>query len=90
MHFEEVSLEKVKEQIARGEISLMPSSYDAPESWEEDSVRDDLRGAEESHSQKEEEPWRRLCETAALEQDPNKLLTLVEEMNRLLEKKQQA
>jgi len=34
------------------------------------------------------EQWLLLCEQAAVEQDPQKLLTLVEEINRLLEEKQ--
>jgi hypothetical protein len=35
------------------------------------------------------ERWRRLCEQAAIEQDPQKLLELSEEINRLLEAKEQ-
>jgi len=31
------------------------------------------------------EQWRRLCELAAIEQDPERLLTLVKEINRLLD-----
>jgi len=34
------------------------------------------------------ERWRELCEEASLEQDPEKLLNLVREINRLLEEKQ--
>lgn len=34
------------------------------------------------------ELWLELCEQAATEQDPAKLYTLVEEINRLLEEKQ--
>ena len=35
------------------------------------------------------ERWMRLCEQAALEQDPEKLMQLVVEINRLLEEKEQ-
>jgi hypothetical protein len=35
------------------------------------------------------ERWRKLCEQAAIEQDPKKLLELAEEINRLLEAKEQ-
>ena len=34
------------------------------------------------------ERWRQLCEQAAMEQDPDKLLELVAEINRLLEAKE--
>ena len=35
-----------------------------------------------------EERWRRLCEQAAKEQDPKKLVELVKEINELLDAKQ--
>lgn len=35
-----------------------------------------------------EEAWRRFCERAAVEQDPDKLLELVKEINRMLEEKE--
>jgi hypothetical protein len=35
-----------------------------------------------------DERWMQLCEQAAVEQDPEKLMKLVEEINRLLEAKQ--
>ena len=35
------------------------------------------------------ERWRKLCEQAADEQDPLKLMELVDEINRLLEEKEQ-
>jgi hypothetical protein len=35
------------------------------------------------------EQWMRLCEQAANEQDPQKLIELVREINRLLEEKEQ-
>jgi hypothetical protein len=35
------------------------------------------------------EQWRILCEQAAIEQDPAKLMRLVEQINRLLEEKEQ-
>jgi len=35
------------------------------------------------------ELWRTLCEQAVKEQDPDKLLELVHEINRLLEEKEQ-
>ena len=62
MYFEQVPLEKVKEQIASGEISMTPS-------------RDEVVG---------KESWTRLCEMATTEQDSDKLMTLVTEINRLL------
>ena len=34
------------------------------------------------------EQWRQLCELAAVEQDPEKLLALVKEINRLLDIKE--
>ena len=89
MHFEQVSLEKVKEQIARGEISLTSSSDGVP-SCEEDSVRDDVGCSEGIHNEKRKKEWMRFCEKAAVEQDPHKLLALVEEINRLLDETQQA
>jgi len=35
------------------------------------------------------EEWQKLCALAAVEQDPEKLLQLVEEINRLLDEKEQ-
>jgi hypothetical protein len=37
----------------------------------------------------DKEQWHKLCERAAYEQDPDKLLELVSEINRLLEEKEQ-
>jgi len=37
----------------------------------------------------EKERWLQLCEQAAIEQDPTKLLALISEINRLLEAKEQ-
>lgn len=34
------------------------------------------------------ERWRKLCEQAAIEQDPEKLLELTREINRLLDEKE--
>jgi len=34
------------------------------------------------------EQWRQLCELAATEQDPERLLALVKEINRLLDEKE--
>jgi hypothetical protein len=34
------------------------------------------------------EQWRQLCELAAIEQDPERLLALVKEINRLLDEKE--
>lgn len=34
------------------------------------------------------ERWRKLCEQAALEQDPRKLMELIREIDRLLEEKE--
>ena len=38
---------------------------------------------------KNKEHWLELCEQAAVEQDPKKLMVLVEELNRLLKEKEQ-
>jgi len=38
---------------------------------------------------KQEEKWMELCELAANEQDANKLMALITEINRLLQLKQQ-
>jgi hypothetical protein len=35
------------------------------------------------------ERWQRLCEEAATEQDPERLMALIQEINRLLEAKEQ-
>jgi hypothetical protein len=35
------------------------------------------------------EQWRVLCEQAAIEQDPEKLMRLIEQINRLLEEKEE-
>ena len=35
------------------------------------------------------EKWRKLCEQAAVEQDPERLLELSQEINRLLEEKEE-
>jgi hypothetical protein len=35
------------------------------------------------------EKWQKLCEQAAVEQDPNVLLQLVQEINRMLDEKEQ-
>ncbi len=40
-------------------------------------------------SMKNKERWMELCEKAAVEQDPERLLELVQEINRLLEEKEQ-
>lgn len=37
---------------------------------------------------KNRERWRELCEQAAVEQDPQRMLELIREINRLLEEKQ--
>ena len=37
---------------------------------------------------KTEEPWMQFCEQAAVEQDPEKLMQLVKEINRMLEEKE--
>jgi hypothetical protein len=37
---------------------------------------------------KNKERWRELCELAEKEQDPDKLIALIKEINRLLEEKQ--
>jgi len=38
---------------------------------------------------KDKERWRELCEQAAVEQDPKKLMVLVAEITRLLDEKQE-
>ena len=35
------------------------------------------------------ERWRQLCEQAAIEQDPEKLIKLIDEINRLLAEKEE-
>ena len=35
------------------------------------------------------ERWRKLCEQAEVEQDPHRLMQLIEEINRLLESKEE-
>ena len=35
------------------------------------------------------ERWRKLCEQAAVEKDPQRLVELIEEINRLLESKEE-
>ena len=35
------------------------------------------------------EQWRVLCEQAAIEQDPEKLMQLIEQINRMLEEKEE-
>jgi hypothetical protein len=35
------------------------------------------------------EPWMRLCEQAAAEQDPKKLIGLITEINRMLQEKEE-
>jgi 7,8-dihydro-6-hydroxymethylpterin-pyrophosphokinase len=37
---------------------------------------------------KDQEHWKNLCAQAAVEQDPEKLMELVEEINRLLKEKE--
>jgi len=39
------------------------------------------------HARRKQERWRELCEQASVEQDPEKLLELVTEINRLLDEK---
>ena len=39
--------------------------------------------------ERQKEEWMRLCEQAAYEQDPEKLMALVQEINRLLDEKHQ-
>ena len=38
---------------------------------------------------KDKEHWMELCQQAAVEQDPKRLMELVEEINRLLEEKEE-
>ena len=38
--------------------------------------------------EQQKERWMELCEQASREQDPNKLMTLVEEINRILEERE--
>lgn len=40
-------------------------------------------------SKQDNEKWMQLCEMAAVEQDPNKLLALVTEINRLLTEREE-
>jgi hypothetical protein len=45
-------------------------------------------GGTTSTQGKTKETWMHLCEQAAIEQDPDKLLALVNEINRLLKEKE--
>ena len=49
-----------------------------------------MKGKTEAHAMKgkTKEYWTQLCELAASEQDPDKLLDLVKEINRMLEEKE--
>jgi hypothetical protein len=38
--------------------------------------------------QAQKEQWQRLCEQIAVEQDPTRFITLVDELNKLLEEKE--
>ena len=88
MNFEQVPLEKVKELIAKGEVSLMGLGDVAPQPFGETRFGPALRPQEGSTMDREDkELWMRLCEQASVEQDPEKLLALVKEINHLLEKK---
>jgi hypothetical protein len=88
MNFEQVPLEKVKDLIAKGEVSLMGLGDAAPQPLGETRFGPGLQPKEGSTMGREDkELWMRLCEQASVEQDPEKLLTLVKEINRLLEKK---
>lgn len=40
--------------------------------------------------QDNKEPWKDLCAQASVEQDPERLLALVQEISRLLEKKERS
>jgi hypothetical protein len=42
----------------------------------------------EAHAMKAKETWTYFCEQAAVEQDPEKLIQLVKEINRMLEEKE--
>ncbi len=57
-----------------------PVVFEATES--RTSVLDE---APEMMDQGREKNWRELCQAAAVEQDPNKLMTLVAELNRVLD-----
>ncbi|PYV86498.1 MAG: hypothetical protein DMG90_21055 [Acidobacteria bacterium] len=85
MNFEQVPLEKVKDQIARGEISLMSAGDDAPQPCRQRPGGRRLQPEVRSAMREEKKQWVRLCELAAVEQDPQKLLALITEINRLLE-----
>ena len=89
MHFEQVSLEKVKEQIASRKVSLMSSNDGVPESCGERLGERRFQPGEGSTMKGQKEQWMRLCELAAVEQDQEKLLTLVKEINRLLDEKEE-
>jgi DnaJ-domain-containing protein 1 len=52
--------------------------------WPPVSARDGLRVRRDSMQGKARERWQELCEQAANEQDPAKMLQIVEEINRLL------
>jgi hypothetical protein len=88
MYFEQVRLEKVLEQIAKGEISPLASNDEQPESYREALDQESIRReAGSTPKLDEKERWLRLCEMAAVEQDSQKLLSLVKEITSLLDKK---
>ena len=43
-----------------------------------------------NHNGHQKEEWRKLCEQAAVEHDPEKLLLLCQEISRLLEEREKA
>jgi len=51
---------------------------------------EDIRVIRENKENKEDkEDWKHLCERAAVEPDPERLMTLIEEINRMLEAEEQ-
>src|SRR5262249_34012236 len=90
MHFEQVPLQKVKEQIARGEISLMSFSDDAQQPCE-DNGEPQVQMEEGSTTNRNTSlspELQALCEWASHEQNPKKLLELTTRINELLEQQE--
>jgi predicted metal-dependent RNase len=90
--------EAFRERNSNGKIIEIVPSPDAPIKNQPDAVvvsadepsklittiRDNLR---EIGKSREDERWKQLCSQAAVERDPDKLMKLLQEINRLLDEK---
>jgi hypothetical protein len=74
-------------------VDVRPHFQTVITSWREGLgkfVTPECRFVEGLMERESNERWKELCAQAAIEQDPAKLLALVEEINRLLEKREQS